>query len=1266
MFEITGSDIAALSDEDLRALVALLCEADLRRKDLSTAAVTAGGDQDAADGGIDVRVALPAETVIGGFIPRPVTGFQSKKSNMARTAILKEMRPRNVLRPVIVALAEAGGAYIIVSSGANTTDSVLKERVAAMKEALHGVPVAADLTLDFYDRTRVATWVRDHPALTLWVRTRTGRSLRGWRPFGRWSPEPAGTDPVYLLDEAARVKTSTWGDGDDLSAAAGVDRIRDKLRQPGMSVRLVGLSGVGKTRLAEALFDPSVGSHSLDTSLAIYADAADQLDPSATSLASDLIAGRTRAILVIDNCPPETHRLLTEIVKTHGATVSVLTVEYDIQDGEPEETAVFELATSSPELIKRLIAQRHPGLSQIDAHTISEFSGGNARIALALAGTAPQRGSFAGLSDRVLFERLFWQRNDPDASLLTIAQVCALLYSFEGEALDGEAAELPILGGLASRTVDQVHAAVAEMKRRQLVQARGRWRAVLPHAIANRLAATALQDIPRSRLTAALITTASDRVLRSFSRRLGYLNASTEAQEIVRSWLAPGGLLGDIVHLDELRITVLTNVAPVAPEAVLSALEAAMNGADDGVLRDFTRLARLLRALAYEPAQFERAAALLVRLARLPKENRLGGDAAEVLESLFPIRLSGTRAPLDLRLTVVERLLRSTEEAEKRLALRLLRAVLRTGFFTSGYGFEFGARSRGYGLHPQNGQEVRDWYAAGLRLAAPFLLVKGPIGDGVREVIARAFADLWVRGGQAAELTRLAQTIIGAQGFWHDGWAAVRRTRTYNVEHLTPDSLAELGALEDALRPGTTADKVRSIVLYGDCADLNDLDEIEGDIMQTMAREAEVIARLAREVSTDEAAWKSLLPELAAGEGYKIEIFGEGLAKAIEAPRAVWAALVAQTAESTEPGISALRGFLRGIEQRDITLARTLLDEALEHPILAPWLPTLQTGATLDSTAIARLHCALATGVAPVGRFLCLARGGVASAIPEPEFPRLLLAIANAEGGNAIALEILHARFFLNRSAKREIGPDLVATGRALLSDFQFKRGRRSHSLEDYELALVVRVSLTGDGGQVVVRDLCRTLMRAMDCYEVGHYEYDDLVQALFEVHPLETLDTLFSGDEISRRKSAELLNELPRPGKLPMSAVPEDVVLAWCDREPTERYPLAATFVQLFEQPTDQAPSGWRGLVRRLLSDAPEPVAVFEAIVERLYPREWSGSLAAEFASRLDLLDRLDAESLSVLRPLVERTRAALKDRTERERRREQAESRERDSRFE
>jgi hypothetical protein len=135
VFEITPADIARLGDEQLRTLVGLLCEAELRGRGYSSAAVTWGGNQNAADGGIDVRVSLPSDKTIDGFIPRLSTGFQVKKQDMPPSAIAPEMRPKGVPRAVIQELADSGGAYIIASSEGSTADIALSRRRKAMAEA---------------------------------------------------------------------------------------------------------------------------------------------------------------------------------------------------------------------------------------------------------------------------------------------------------------------------------------------------------------------------------------------------------------------------------------------------------------------------------------------------------------------------------------------------------------------------------------------------------------------------------------------------------------------------------------------------------------------------------------------------------------------------------------------------------------------------------------------------------------------------------------------------------------------------------------------------------------------------------------------------------------------------------------------------------------------------------------------------------------------------------------------------------------------------
>ena len=107
---------------------------------------------------------------------------------------------------------------------------------------------------------------------------------------------------------------------------------------------------------------------------------------------------------------------------------------------------------------------------------------------------------------------------------------------------------------------------VVQLQRRGLVQQRGKWRAVLPHAISNRLAANAVEMYPPELLNRLVVDDASDRVARSFSRRLGYLHESKRAAELVSSWLKPHGRLGGLAKLNDLDRAIFSNVAPVSEE----------------------------------------------------------------------------------------------------------------------------------------------------------------------------------------------------------------------------------------------------------------------------------------------------------------------------------------------------------------------------------------------------------------------------------------------------------------------------------------------------------------------------------------------------------------------------------------------------------------------------------------------------------------------------------------------------------------------------
>src|SRR5262249_10898968 len=152
------------------------------------------------------------------------------------------------------------------------------------------------------------------------------------------------------------------------------------------------------------------------------------------------------------------------------------------------------------------------------------------------------------------------------------------------------------------KSAEEVFRGIAALQRRDLVQQRGVWRAVLPPAIANRLAARGLEGISFETVRGNHIYGGWKRLRKSFLLKLADLHDNKVAVRIVNEWLEEGGLLGNAASLGAVEMAVFQNIAPVDPEAVLTMLE----GVAPQSLSRGEPFARIVRLIAYEPRLFNR------------------------------------------------------------------------------------------------------------------------------------------------------------------------------------------------------------------------------------------------------------------------------------------------------------------------------------------------------------------------------------------------------------------------------------------------------------------------------------------------------------------------------------------------------------------------------------------------------------------------------------------------------------------------------------
>lgn len=1279
-FEITSSLIKSVDDEMARELVVRLCKAELRSQGLPESSVMAGGNQRAPDGGVDVRVNCSTSLRKADFVKSSRTLIQVKAEVFSQAKIAPEMAPRGVMRPAIEELRDPGGCYLIVSTKDDCSDQYLKPRQEAIVSCLREYGLEETVVSDFYDSRRIADWVEKHPEVGIWLRSRLGQPLKGWKPYGAWAYREENPNSEYLIDE--RVKVFAPNSEEGSSVADAIILLRKKLQRP-VSIRIVGLSGVGKTRLVQALFDERVcsGSVLLDSGNVIYVDLADGPEPSPTEMMERLVARGSESVLVVDNCGFETHARLTEIVRSSESRLKLISVEYDIRDDIPEGTDAFRLDGSSPEIICQLVGRRFPRLSPRDCERIAEFSDGNARIGFALASTAEVGGELCELRDEALFLRLFEQQKQTSEELLRCAEVASILYSLDGDDLSDEG-ELALLARLADLSTLTFFRNVDELRRRGLVQCRGQWRAVLPHAIANRLAVRALDALPLRFILDTLILRPGDRVARSFTRRIGYLHDCSRAVEIATALFAEGGMLGEPKDLSSFQIQMFENLAPVAPKAALVSIERSrlVNGLDGIRNENGNKLARVTRAIAYDAELFDAAARVLVKFALGDYRNRFGRGARDSLKTFCHIHLSGTHAAPSQRHRLALELLESSCEDERKLGLDLVEAGLKASHFSSSYDLGFGAMRRDHGWRPKSGDDLRSWFGPWVEMAVQFGEANGSSGKKFRSILGGAMRGLCRFEALRDALVEASERLKEVDG-WVEGWLGLREALAWDCEESDEVVLEWLLALESKLAPVDLIGEIRAKVISSK-APLYDLDSEskEGDKRPSGSEMYRVAGKrridLGKQAGIQSQVLNLLIPELcSSGVGEGVFDFGFGVGSVYPEKRRFLDELRSHLS-SIDPksvNIRFVLGFVSGWHRSEPESLEAFLDWAVEDSFWIAWFVSLQTQSEVSGRAFERLCAALDSDACPTTQFSSLQYGRATEPLEVRQIATLIYKLLlRPDLGLVVALDVLTMVVSgidrKDESYSRELG--------AFVGDFlaQFDWGnegiRSMGGLSlNYGFEQITKLWVRYEVSERRVALVVGRILETVDGCSMGFEDCRrEVLAPVFEKFPVLALDLVCRVEEKGDYDRARLLltdRYSDRRASI-IDMVPTDILMKWCAKLPEKRYRFVATVCRWFTKDncdgkslklTESALALWKW--------APDRDEVLSSFVRRLHPVSWVGSLAGALEDRLRLFDELEPDDCSSELALA-RVKTDVQGWVDAQRAREQEEERQRNLSFE
>ncbi|MEL4379628.1 hypothetical protein AYI82_05195 [Shewanella algae] len=1154
---------------------------------------------------------------------------------------------------------------------ADSSDPGLKERAIPIDAHHINISKPSSKQDDIYKHIKKFVAEETLSKQASWLRANFGRDYSGWEEYGNWAKCPKGIEEDYILDQAVRLHSSSSNDSEGVDTVDALNLLRKRLLKAGASIRLVGLSGVGKTRFVQALFDERIGENALDKESVFYSDISRSPSPTPRVLVERLLRDNVKSIIIVDNCAPDLHRELTNLCKNNN-TARILTVEYDVREDQPEQTEVYTLEPSSSELIEAMISSRFPYLSKQTAGKIADFSGGNARVANALASTVGKDENISRLKDEELFKKLFHQRHDSDIGLEKAAEGLSLAYSFQLESEDDFSEELKLLGEIVMLPPNEMYKFAKELKRRNLAQERSIWMAILPHPIANRLARLALQNVPYSNVVKFINSNTQPRLLKSFSRRIGYLNDSEEAVKLATVWLTPDGVIDLLFKKgnDDLSISLLVNIAPIIPNEVLTYLEQKAKLDSTFLSRDnphYISITRLLRSLAYEDELFSQCFDLLCHFALSEKKGENNNSVRSLLRSLFQLYLSGTHAKLERRVKCIGKLIDSINQSERELGYELLDSSLNTSHFSSSYGFDFGAKSRDFGYEPQSRNDVLSWYREYLLLIRNLTSTGHNIDERVKEVFASHIRGLWKIAELHDDLEAISKSFC-SNGGWPRGWLTLGATLRFDSTSMMKEHKERL----EKLRANIAAqdlDGQMELYVFTNNHNFFGLDELDEE-GETVKWGYEKAQELAEELGTHVAQkhYDYLISKLAQilttmNNNSHLFRFGHGVASGVNDIEKVWGDITTclEKLDIKKVNSNFVGGFVRHIFDHDSDKAQLLLEGLLNNDKLNYIFPLVQFDCPLDKGAVSRLIISLTNNTSPSWMYHNMACGRRHELIPDSDLIIILDLLWLQPNSQNVVIEILTMRFHgLEKQAIYTPSDDLYKKCRDFLLKYDYSREQRDNGGRDYSLAQIAKVCFSEDKAEEDANTLFKKLFEGIATYKVYAFDYGEFLSTVIELQPTQALEVFLKEDNVSVEiKTSHLSREMN-----PFSKLPLDKAIAWCKESPIYRFKALASSITPYENNGEYLKL--TDLAKALVNESPEPWLVIEAFESAAIPMSWSGSCASIIEQRAEIFEEL----LSHENPdVVESTKmilSKLEKRVERERADEEFDSRQSEERFE
>jgi DNA-binding transcriptional regulator YiaG len=1229
-FEVTGQHIAALTDRKFANLTRRLLSAEAQSGNLPMDGIHVAANITAPDGGEDARIEWAGGVERTAYLPNRLSQFQLKATLISPAEAASDVlaSPKTV-KPMVRSALEAGGTYIMLCSRSYTKNQIAK-RESSIRETL----AAAGITIkpeqvQFRDAGQIAAWANAHPPVAAWVLEQTQPGLIGpFRDWTHWAGRHEHDSSPFVTDTRL---------------AKFSDKLRTLVTSPRGVARVVGLSGVGKSRLVLEALGPTDDEETTRPRLCDLVLCAVESEAGSTAvknIVQNLADVSMRVLVVVDRCAFETHLDLAAMVKRSSSRLSLVTIDHEIPPDEhlPDDTLLIERADKA--VIDGILKHVAPNLPSEDHRRLLLFAAGYPQLAWLIGQAWLNDIPIASATDDDLIDRILIGRKSADPALLKDAGMLLSAFGLLGikPPLDADLAEA---AKFSRRSVDDLRAAFDDLDARGVAQRRGRLISLQPRPVALALAERQWRRWDTKHWDSLLAGNVPHHLRSRAVRQLAMLNTKSIGTEIARRLCRLDGPLASLEGLSqEGSAETVSALAEIDSEAVVTLLERVIEPLTETELRTLesdTRrhLVHSLEKICFVKATFERGARLMLDLAVAENET-WGNNATGQFKGLFPVYLADTTAGPDLRLQVIDDALTSNQPRRLNIVVEALLKATDMNSFTRSVGPEtHGSRPALESWEPKFSKDIFDYLRACVERLTTLALRNDDVG-------ARARAGLGhgLRGLVSLELINFLEEqiakIIAVHPYWPEALSGLGDVIQFDRDALEPGIEDRIRALMERLKPNQIADRVRFLVTDMPW-DYPEDEKLEFD--DRNKRQVQVVKQLADELLRDNSdALEGFLPQLSRGNHRMVLEFGRAIAELADDPL-VWRQPIMAAYEVTplnDRNMGILAGYFAGLAESDAKAVEEFKEKAAQSETFAVALPLLCANMGITEKDVELVCQALKAGVLPARMMQQWVYGGVLAKLFDQLFTM-------GEKGFSVAIELMGMYVHGNAQRLEHLRPQLRQA-----ANYPALRGERPGSqMDEHHFTLMMKWVLKNGSKDADARTIAMTLAKQLAANPDG--DGRGLIKPLLPQLMKEFSEIVwpqFGQAIISNRTKAwrfehalgdsYSFNDVKQPAILYLS---EETLFAWCHAHPDVGPAFVAAIAPVLTTRNPNASDRqFHPLVKRLLDEFGDREDVLRTLDRNLNSFGWTGSRSNYYALYEEPLRSLEHHPIGAVRRWAKR----------------------------